>query len=323
MKTLTEIRDLMQDDITANNQLIVASLQSDVALINQISQYIIHSGGKRLRPLLVMLMSRALGYQGTEHHEAAAIIEFIHTATLLHDDVVDESALRRGNKTANNVFGNAASVLTGDFLYSRAFQLMVGIGKMQIMGVLADATNKIAEGEVLQLLNCNNPDIDEAQYMHVIYCKTAKLFEAGCEVGTLLTTQDQALLNAVKAYGTHLGNAFQIADDVLDYTSDAETMGKNIGDDLAEGKTTLPVIYALTHTSADQSQLIREAIEQGAHPRMDEIIEVIKQSGAIDYAQQRAHQEADLAIASIASLDDSPYKEALIALAHLSVARNH
>lgn len=323
MLSLAEIKTLMADDIDANNQLIVKSLQSDVVLINQISQYIIHSGGKRLRPLLVMLMSRALNYQGDAHHQAAAIIEFIHTATLLHDDVVDESDLRRGKKTANNVFGNAASVLTGDFLYSRGFQLMVGINQMAIMGVLADATNKIAEGEVLQLLNCNNPDINETQYMHVIYCKTAKLFEAGCEVGAILADANKEIIHAVKAYGTHLGNAFQIADDVLDYTSDAETMGKNIGDDLAEGKTTLPVIYALEHTTADQTQLIREAIEQGQHIRMNEVISIIKSCGAIEYAQQRAHQEADAAISALKNLPDSPYKNALISLAHLSVARNH
>ena len=323
MLTLKQIQQLSADDIQQNNQVIIDQLSSDVVLINQISQYIIHSGGKRLRPLLLMLVARALDYKGQDHTKAAAIIEFIHTATLLHDDVVDESELRRGKETANNVFGNAASVLTGDFLYSRAFQMMVELNQMQIMQILADATNKIAEGEVLQLLNCNNPDITEAQYMQVIYCKTAKLFEAACDVASVLANAGDSEQKALHQYGVHLGNAFQIADDVLDYIADSETLGKNIGDDLAEGKTTLPVIYALKNAQAQDQQLIRQAIEQGHHPEMTKIIDIIKHSGAIECAVSKAQQAAQSAIDSLGMLAESEYKNALIALAHIAVERTH
>ncbi|MFZ9034978.1 MAG: octaprenyl diphosphate synthase [Francisellaceae bacterium] len=323
MLTLEQIRTLMQREINNNNQLIIDELYSDVLLINQISQYIIHSGGKRLRPLLLMLAAKALNYHEENHIKAAAIIEFIHTATLLHDDVVDDSALRRGKKTANNVFGNAASVLTGDFLYSRAFQLMVDIDQMAIMRVLADATNKIAEGEVLQLLNCNNPDISEADYMQVIYCKTAKLFEAAVEVAAILAHADQKTTEAIITYGRHLGNAFQIADDILDYTSDAKTLGKNIGDDLAEGKTTLPVIYTLNHIDDENQALIRTAIEQGKHPQMAEIVALIKSNGGVEYALKCAQKEAQSAIDALNFLPDSDYKEALISLCHIATKRNH
>ncbi len=323
MLTLKQIQQLSTDDISNNNQVIIDQLSSDVVLINQISQYIIHSGGKRLRPLLLMLVARALGYKRQEHTKAAAIIEFIHTATLLHDDVVDESELRRGKETANNVFGNAASVLTGDFLYSRAFQMMVELNQMKIMQILADATNKIAEGEVLQLLNCNNPDITEEQYMQVIYCKTAKLFEAACDVASALAGANNSEQEALHQYGVHLGNAFQIADDVLDYIADSETLGKNIGDDLAEGKTTLPVIYALKNAQTQDQILIRQAIEQGHHPEMAKIIDIIKHSGAIEYAVSKAQQAAQSAIDSLDILTESEYKNALIALAHIAVERTH
>ena len=323
MLTLKEIQLLLSDDVKANNQCIIEQLSSDVVLINQISQYIIHSGGKRLRPLLLILAANALNYQGNSHIKAAVIIEFIHTATLLHDDVVDESQLRRGKDTANNVFGNAASVLTGDFLYSRAFQIMVELKQMPIMQILADATNKIAEGEVLQLLNCNNPNISEAQYMEVIYCKTAKLFEAACEVASIISQCDQPYQQALAIYGRHLGNAFQIADDVLDYVSDAKTMGKNIGDDLNEGKTTLPIIYALQNTSLNNSKLIKQAIENGHHPQLDTIVDIIKASGAIEYAKSKAQLEVKSACDAINLLPESTYKQALISLAHIAVSRTH
>ncbi len=323
MLSLKQIQQLLNHDIEQNHQVIINQLSSDVVLINQISHYIIHSGGKRLRPLLLMLVARALAYKGQAHTKAAAIIEFIHTATLLHDDVVDESALRRGKETANNVFGNAASVLTGDFLYSRAFQMMVELDQMKIMQILANATNKIAEGEVLQLLNCNNPDITETQYMEVIYCKTAKLFEAACDVASIIADAPTSTQHALRQYGIHLGNAFQIADDVLDYTADSNTLGKNIGDDLAEGKVTLPVIYALQGSLDKEKALIREAIEQGHHPEMDKIIQIINQSGAIEYATQKAQQSAKLAIEALIVLSDSVYKDALISLAHIAVERTH
>ena len=323
MLTLKKIQQLLADDIQQNNQVIINQLCSDVLLINQISRYIINSNGKRLRPLILMLSARALTYQGTAHTKAAAIIEFIHTATLLHDDVVDESTLRRGKETANNLFGNAASVLTGDFLYSRAFQMMVELDQITIMQILANATNKIAEGEVLQLLNCNNPDITEAEYMQVIYCKTAKLFEAACDVASVIANASDTARNALHQYGSHLGNAFQIADDILDYIADSKTLGKNIGDDLAEGKTTLPIIYALKNVNATDQKIIRNAIEKGNHPEMNKIIHIVKASGAIEYAIQKSHNSAQLAIDSLADLFSSKYKDALISLAYIAVERTH
>ncbi|WP_116963478.1 octaprenyl diphosphate synthase [Fastidiosibacter lacustris] len=323
MLNLKQIQQLITYDTEQNNDVIVEQLASDVVLINQISQHIIHSGGKRLRPLLLMLVARALNYQGQAHTKAAAIIEFIHTATLLHDDVVDESDMRRGKQTANNVFGNAASVLTGDFLYSRAFQMMVELNEISIMQILADATNKIAEGEVLQLLNCHNPNVTEDGYMQVIYCKTAKLFEAACDVASIIAKANSIEKQALHNYGMNLGNAFQIADDILDYISDVDTLGKNIGDDLTEGKTTLPVIYALRNANNTDANLIRNAIEQGHHPQMDKIINIIKQSGAIEYAIGKAQDAAQKAIDAIENLAHSSYKEALIALAHIAVERTH
>lgn len=323
MQKLKDIQALIEDDIKNNNQFIINSLSSDVVLINQISHYIINSGGKRLRPLLVILFSRALDYQGDKHLACAAIIEFIHTATLLHDDVVDNSELRRGKETANNVFGNAASVLTGDFLYSRAFQMMVGLDNMQIMQILADATNKISEGEVLQLLNARNSALTEKDYTNVIYCKTAKLFEAACELaGVISLDKDhyQEHQDSIKNYGVYLGNAFQIADDVLDYVSDAESLGKNIGDDLDEGKMTLPTIYALANIDKEKQNIVRAAIEKGQY-NVDEIVAIVKNSGAVEYSYKVACHYADLAKQSISFLPDSNYKQAMILLCDLAVKR--
>ncbi|MDC0534493.1 octaprenyl diphosphate synthase [Francisellaceae bacterium] len=319
--TLTEIKSLMANDIKVTDKLITEQLHSDVVLINQIGHYIINSGGKRIRPLLTLLCARALDYKSAHHHTLAAIIEFIHTATLLHDDVVDHSDLRRGEKTANNVFGNAASVLTGDFLYSRSFQMMVSINNMRIMNILADATNKIAEGEVLQLLNCNNPDTTEKDYYNVIYCKTAKLFEAACQLAAVVTKSDEKIEKALINYGKHLGNAFQLADDILDYTSSAEEMGKNIGDDLAEGKPTLPLIFALEHGTDKQKALISGAIKNADTTHIQEIIDIVKNSGGVEYTLDAANKASRDAIDSLSILPESQYKESLISLSKLAVER--
>ena len=309
--------------MTAVNHHIFSQLTSDVALINQLGIYIVNSGGKRLRPLLATLAARAVGYQGKDHITLATIIEFIHTATLLHDDVVDESTLRRGKETANAVFGNQASVLVGDFLYTRAFQLMVSLKRMEVMAILADATNKIAEGEVLQLMNVHDADTSEANYLQVIYCKTAKLFEAATELAAILADQTEPVVNAMRAYGVHLGTAFQLIDDVLDYQADQAELGKNIGDDLAEGKPTLPLIHALQHGNSEQQALIRNAITEGnGLQHLDAIMAAMQQTGAFDYTRQKAEQEAEKAKAALSILPDSPYKQALQQLADLSVGRN-
>ncbi len=319
--TLKDIKILMEDEIKITDKLIETQLHSDVVLINQISQYIIHSGGKRIRPLLTLLCAKALDYKDDHHYTLSAIIEFIHTATLLHDDVVDHSDLRRGEKTANNVFGNAASVLTGDFLYSRSFQMMVSIDNMRVMNILADATNKIAEGEVLQLLNCNNPDTTEKDYYNVIYCKTAKLFEAACQLAAVITHSNKDVETALINYGKYLGNAFQLADDILDYTSSAEEMGKNIGDDLAEGKPTLPLIYALEHGNSDQKALITNAIKNADTTHISEIIDIVKNSGGVEYTLDAANKASQMAIDSILILPESAYKNSLVSLSKLAVAR--
>jgi octaprenyl-diphosphate synthase len=322
--TLDEIRLLSQDDMAAVNQHIFSQLTSDVALINQLGIYIVNSGGKRLRPLLAVLAARALDYQGNQHVTLATIIEFIHTATLLHDDVVDESMLRRGKETANAVFGNQASVLVGDFLYTRAFQLMVGLGRMRVMEILADATNIIAEGEVLQLMNINDPNTTEQSYMQVIYCKTAKLFEAATQLAAVLADRDENTIKAMQSYGMHLGTAFQLIDDVLDYQADVAELGKNIGDDLAEGKPTLPLLHALKHGNIEQQQLIHSAIVDGnglAH--LEAILAAMQQTGAFDYTRKKAEQEAQMAKDAIAFLPESAYKQALITLADIAVERNH
>lgn len=320
--TLSEIRALISDDIQAVDQLILNRLSSDVVLINQIGHYIINSGGKRLRPLLVLLSARACGYQGQDHTLMAAVIEFIHTSTLLHDDVVDESDTRRGNKTANEVWGNAASVLVGDFLYSRSFEMMVEPGLMKIMQVMSEATNVIAEGEVLQLLNCHDADTTQARYMEVIHRKTAKLFEAATQMGPILAERPE-LEEAFIAYGRHIGAAFQLIDDALDYTADAEELGKNIGDDLAEGKPTLPLIYVLENGSDDEKEIIRRAIESEGIALLEEVTNIIKQSGAIDFTVKIAQQEAELAKQALMPLEESEIKQALISLADLAVNRSH
>ncbi|MBE0377952.1 octaprenyl diphosphate synthase [Pseudoalteromonas prydzensis] len=318
------IQALIENDMNDVNQLIYAQMRSDVALVNQLGLYIVNSGGKRVRPMLAILAAKALGYKGKDHVTLATIVEFIHTATLLHDDVVDESNLRRGTPTANAEFGNAASVLVGDFIYTRSFQLMVGIGKMQVMQILADATNVIAEGEVLQLMNCNDPDTTEESYMQVIYSKTAKLFEAATGLAAIITEQDEATLQALNLYGMHLGTAFQLVDDVLDYNADAEQLGKNIGDDLAEGKPTLPLLYAMRHGNAEQVQLIRDAIEHGnGMNHLEAILTALNETNALEFTMNKANEEADKAIACLALLDESPYKEALISLARIAVDRNH
>lgn len=320
---LEAIRNQLGDDWLAVNREIGAHLHSDVALVNSVSQYIINSGGKRLRPLLVLLAARACGYSGKQHIMAAAIIEFIHTATLLHDDVVDASALRRGQDTANSVFGNEASVLVGDFLYSRAFQLMVEIGQMRIMDVMADATNTIAEGEVLQLMNCRNPDTTEQQYLEVIYRKTAKLFEAGMLIGSILANQTRAVDEAFIEYGKQLGIAFQLVDDALDYDADNDQFGKNVGDDLAEGKPTLPLINAQGRCTPQQQVMIRTAIEHGGRGELDTIIEAVRTCGAIAYTMQKAREAADTAIDALARVPDTPYKESLVELARFAVDRRY
>lgn len=322
--TLDEIQRLSAADMTAVNQQIFSQLSSDVALVNQLGIYIVNSGGKRLRPLLAVLAARALGYQGEQHISIAAIVEFIHTSTLLHDDVVDESTLRRGKETANALFGNQASVLVGDFLYSRSFQMMVKLDNMRVMQVLADATNIIAEGEVLQLMNVNDPDTTEQSYMQVIYCKTAKLFEAATQLAAVISGQSAEMEQAMKAYGMHLGTAFQLIDDVLDYQADANELGKNIGDDLAEGKPTLPLIYALRTGTPEQQQLIRAAITEGnGMQHLTQIMTALEETGAFHYTREIALQEALKAKQALLLLPASEYKTALAALADIAISRSH
>lgn len=306
----------------AVNQLIQKQVNSDVSLINQLGFYIVNSGGKRLRPLLTVLAARALNIQTEQHHTLAAIIEFIHTATLLHDDVVDESTMRRGRETANEVFGNQASVLVGDFLYTRSFQMMVTLDSMRVMQILSDATNVIAEGEVLQLMNCNDPDTTEESYMEVIYSKTARLFEAATLLAGVLTKQSEAIENAMQDYGKYLGTAFQLVDDIMDYASDSDEMGKNMGDDLAEGKPTLPLLYAMWHGNEQQTAIIREAIETGnGMDNLAPILETMEQTGALTYTKQQALKASQQAIDALFPIEESVYKEALIGLAHISVER--
>jgi len=319
---LTPILELARDDREAVDREINRRLQSEVALINQMGGYIVHSGGKRLRPLLVVLSARALDYQGDKHITLAAIIEFIHTATLLHDDVVDASALRRGQATANTIFGNEASVLTGDFLYSRAFEMMVDVGSMRVMEILAHTTNVIAEGEVLQLLNCHDPNVTEEHYFRVIYGKTAKLFEAAASLGAVLTNSPPEIEMAMTDYGRHLGTAFQLIDDVLDYSSDAATLGKNVGDDLAEGKPTLPLLYVMRTGNETERALVRQAIENGGLEQIGAILAAIESTGANAYTARRAEDEAARAISALAAIPESPYKQALLDLARFSVHRN-
>ena len=320
--TLAEIRQLIAEDIAATDQLILNRLASDVVLINQIGHYIINSGGKRLRPLMTLLSARACGYEGTHHLTMAAVIEFIHTSTLLHDDVVDESDTRRGNKTANEVWGNAASVLVGDFLYSRAFEMMVEPDEMRVMQVMSEATNVIAEGEVLQLLNCHDISTDEARYMEVIHRKTARLFEVATQMGAILAHQPQWEAPLAQ-YGCRVGTAFQLVDDALDYMADEAELGKSIGDDLAEGKPTLPLIYMMAHGTEAEKAIIKRAIESEGIALIEEVSAIIQKSGAIDYTYQVARKEAEAAKTALAPLPDSPFKEALNALADLAVERTY
>jgi len=309
--------------MAAIDQVIRTRLHSDVALVNQVGEYIVNSGGKRLRPALVLLSAQAFGYRGKHHHDLAAVVEFIHTATLLHDDVVDDSAMRRGKATASALFGNSASVLVGDFLYSRAFQMMVEVGDMRVMQTLADATNIIAEGEVLQLLNCHDASVDAENYLRVIYCKTAKLFEAAMRLGAILSNADQASEQAVAQYGVHLGTAFQLVDDVLDYSGDAQEIGKNLGDDLAEGKPTLPLIYAMQHGSAAQAALVRKAIEEGDIGLFDEVLQIVQRTGALEYTRQQAKRESDIARGLLSGLPETPYKKSLLELAEFAATRKY
>jgi len=318
---IDNLKQLLAADMAAVDQVIRARLRSEVLLINQVGEYIINSGGKRLRPALAVLSADAFGYQGKQHYDLAAVVEFIHTATLLHDDVVDESALRRGRETANALFGNSASVLVGDFLYSRAFQMMVEVGEMRVMQTLADATNTIAEGEVLQLLNCHDADVDAANYMRVIHYKTAKLFEAAMRLGAILGKASAADEEAVAKYGMHLGTAFQLVDDVLDYSAEEAKTGKHLGDDLAEGKPTLPLIYAMQHGTPEQAAVVRGAIEQGDVGKFAEVLEIIHATGALDFTRQQALQEAEQACAAIAGLADSKYKQCLLELARFAATR--
>jgi octaprenyl-diphosphate synthase len=317
--TLERIRDLVSSDFDAVDRVIKQRLHSPVALVDQVATYIIYSGGKRLRALLVLLAARACGHQSEEHIDAAAVIEFIHTATLLHDDVVDGSSLRRGRETANEVFGNAASVLVGDFLYSRSFQMMVSLNRMPIMKIMGDATNAIAEGEVLQLMNAHDADTTEQRYLEVIYRKTAKLFEAGAEVAAVLSESPPVIRNALALYGRHLGTAYQLVDDVLDYRSNPTERGKNLGDDLAEGKPTLPLIHALKHGNEAQRAAIRIAIEQGGLAQLEPIVAAIEATGGLEYTAQLARSEAERALVELEALPGSPYKDGLMALARFSV----
>jgi len=322
---IEEVRSLLQMDWQEMNREIRVQLDTDVGLINSISHYIINSGGKRLRPLMVLLSSRACGID--QHNRsrilAAAMIEFIHTATLLHDDVVDASDTRRGVKTAHRNFGNESTILVGDFLYSRAFQMMVQIGQMRVMEIMANTTNTIAEGEVLQLIHCGNPDITETEYMDVIYRKTGKLFEAGVSIGAVLADQSQIVESSLTEYGRHLGIAFQLIDDVFDYSSSVEIMGKNIGDDLAEGKPTLPLIYALERCNSQKQLMIREAIENKNSKDSEQIIECIKSCGALALATEKAKATSEKAIKALECLPESQYKDALIKLARFSTDRTY
>ncbi|MCC7548491.1 MAG: octaprenyl diphosphate synthase [Burkholderiales bacterium] len=323
LDTLQPVQSLIAEEMRAVDEVIRGRLHSDVVLVRQVAEHIIGSGGKRMRPALVILAAGACGYSGSAHYQLAAVVEFIHTATLLHDDVVDESDLRRGKSTANALFGNPASVLVGDFLYSRAFQMMVDLRHMRVMEVLANATNTIAEGEVLQLLNCNDPDVAEDGYLQVIRFKTAKLFEAAGQIGAILSHASPEVEDGLARYGMHLGTAFQLIDDVLDYSGDHERTGKNLGDDLAEGKPTLPLIHAMKHGTPEQTALIRAAIEHGGLAEFKPVLGAIHETGALDYARHQADAESKRAIASLDALPRSIYRDSLIQLASFAVTRSH
>ena len=311
------------EDMRRVDALIRERLESDVSLVRQVAEYIVAGGGKRLRPAILLLAAGALGYRGDAHTELATVVEFIHTATLLHDDVVDSSELRRGRETANAAFGNAASVLVGDFLYSRSFQMMVRVENMRVMQVLADATNTIAEGEVLQLMNCHDPEVGEQRYLEVIRRKTAKLFEAAARLGAVLAGVPQGVEEGFARYGMHLGTAFQLIDDVLDYSGDADTIGKSLGDDLAEGKPTLPLIRVMATGTAQQAELVRHAVVEGGRAAFGGVLEAIRANGALDYVRDVARREAALASAAIEPVPGSSHKDSLLELAAFSVARRY
>ncbi|MGD0493171.1 MAG: polyprenyl synthetase family protein [Steroidobacteraceae bacterium] len=321
--TIEQIRELVTADFEAVDRVVKHRLYSPVTLVNRVANYIIYAGGKRLRPLLVLLAARACGHSGEKHIDAAAIIEFIHTATLLHDDVVDGSSLRRGTKTANEEFGNAPSVLVGDFLYSRAFQMMVKLDRMPIMDIMADATNAIAEGEVLQLMNARDPNTSEARYLDVIHRKTARLFQAGAQIGAVLSDASPIIEESLARFGKHIGTAFQLVDDALDYQADELSLGKHLGDDLAEGKPTLPLIYAMQHGNDAQRAMIREAIEEGGLKHLAEITQAVATLGGLAYTARLAQCEVDHALAALAPLPESSFKEGLSELAKFAVARKH
>lgn len=322
-----DITAVVADDFSAVDAYITHHLDTNVPLIREIGEHIISGGGKRLRPLVGLLCARAYGYQGSQHIDIAAIIEFLHTATLLHDDVVDESDMRRGRPTANAVWGNSASVLVGDFLISRAFELLVKIRNFPVLDILSASTNVISEGEVLQMLNSRNPSTSEPAYLRVIHHKTAKMFESAAETGAVLAAKNDEEVASIRstlgAYGRHLGIAFQLIDDVLDYTGDAELLGKNVGDDLAEGKPTLPLIYAMREGTKEQAELIRQAILASDISKLNEIVAIVQEVGGLEYTQQKAEEHTQLAIEAINSLPESPYKEALIHLAQQASHRNY
>ncbi|HSW92929.1 MAG TPA: polyprenyl synthetase family protein [Gammaproteobacteria bacterium] len=320
---LESIRSLVQIDLDATDAFICTELSSDIPLINQLVQYVLTCGGKRIRPLVVLLTARAFDHRNRQHIDLAAAIELIHTATLLHDDVVDSSTLRRGNKTANNIWGNEASVLVGDFLYSRAFQLIVQLKNFEIMDIFASATNLIAEGEVMQLINCNDPDTTEQAYFDVISRKTAKLFEVASQTGTALCEYDATHMAAMQRYGLSLGTAFQLIDDALDYSASSVEMGKNRGDDLAEGKPTLPLIHAMKRGTKAEIKLIRQAIQKGSTKNIDSILAIIESTGAIEYTLHAAKQQIREATNSLNHIPESPYRQALHDLAEFVVARNY
>ena len=319
---LEKINELTAQDMAGVNAAILEQLNSDVQLINQLGYYIVSGGGKRIRPMIAVLAARAVGYEGNAHVTIAALIEFIHTATLLLDDVVDESDMRRGKATANAAFGNAASVLVGDFIYTRAFQ-MTSLGSLKVLEVMSEAVNVIAEGEVLQLMNVNDPDITEENYMRVIYSKTARLFEAAAQCSGILAGCTPEEEKGLQDYGRYLGTAFQLIDDLLDYNADGEQLGKNVGDDLNEGKPTLPLLHAMHHGTPEQAQMIRTAIEQGnGRHLLEPVLEAMNACGSLEWTRQRAEEEADKAIAALQVLPDTPWREALIGLAHIAVQRD-
>lgn len=317
------IRAVVDTDFNTVNDLIIKQLKTHVPLIEEVGKYIINSGGKRLRPLVCLLAARAAGYQGSQHIDVAAVVEFLHTATLLHDDVVDESNLRRGKATVNAVWGNAPSVLVGDFLISRSFQMVVNVGNLKVLNIIAEATNLIAEGEVLQLINIRDPNTTEERYFEVIRYKTAKMFEAAAHAGAALAKPGEDIEQAFSTYADHLGIAFQLIDDLLDYTGSSAEMGKNVGDDLAEGKPTLPLIYTIQNGTQTQQQLIQAAIRNGGLEHINEITDAVRECGALNYTRERANQEADKAKRALNAIKDSPAKSALLALADLAVNRSH